>query len=78
VHAEMLVACGGLLGAFHIERTVGENGLPLPIDVEAASPYLISIPIVHPVEFRVRSEERAKMIMGDWQDALAQQKAEKE
>lgn len=71
----MLVACGALLWAFNMERKVGIDGVPLPIDADACTPYLISMPIVHPVQFLSRSEERSLLIMDNWRTSLEKQRA---
>ena len=74
VHAEMLIACGSLLQGFEIARKMDPYGQPVAIDQNACSPFLISMTIVHPVEFRVRSEDRANFIMKEWKDTLARSK----
>jgi hypothetical protein len=70
VHAELLLACGALLQGFEIRRLRDAYGVEVPIDTEACTPYLISMTGVHPVEFVVRSEERAGAIRGEWARAL--------
>lgn len=70
VHAELLLACGALLQAFDIVRQRDQSGVALPIDTQSCTPYLISMTGVHPVEFRVRSAERAALIHEEWKAAL--------
>ena len=77
VHAEMLVACGALLWAFNMQQKVGVDGVPLPIDADACTPYLISMPIVHPVQFSARSEGRSQLIMDNWKTSLENHGADK-
>jgi hypothetical protein len=78
VHAEMFVACGALLWAFDMQQRIGSDGVPMPIDADACTPYLISMPIVHPVEFSVRSEDRSRLIMENWQVSLEKKRAEEQ
>jgi hypothetical protein len=76
VHSEMLVACGALLWAFTMRQKIGSDGSPLSIDADACTPWLISMPIVHPIDFVVRSEERSQLIMSNWITSLQQKRGE--
>jgi hypothetical protein len=78
VHAETLVSCGALLWAFDLKRKMGSDDTPLPIDTDACTPYLISMPVVHPVEFAVRTEKRSQLIMDNWHASLEEQRAERQ
>ncbi len=66
--AELLVACSAIIWGFEIKRALDHNGKPIPIDDEKVTQYVVSMPVVHPMNIEVRSAAKAKMIRKMYDD----------
>ena len=53
VHAGTFIACGALLWALDILRKISSDGPSLLFYTDACTPYIISMPIIHPVRLTV-------------------------
>ncbi|KAK4506825.1 hypothetical protein PRZ48_000558 [Zasmidium cellare] len=65
---ETLVACGGLLWAFNLVKKLDAQGRPITPPLDKSNSLLIIKPDPFEMAFEIRSEERRKDVLRNWEE----------
>ncbi|KAH0839097.1 hypothetical protein AYO21_04691 [Fonsecaea monophora] len=75
--AELLVACGSIVGCFELKPYMDANGQPKWPDSNAFTPNLIGGPLPFEMDVKVRSPEKAARIKAWYEESVADEAAGK-
>ncbi|EHY53752.1 hypothetical protein HRR83_003968 [Exophiala dermatitidis] len=75
--AELLVACGSIIGSFELKPVMDANGQPKWPDSNAFTPNLIGGPLPFEMDVKVRSPEKAARIKAWYEESVADEMAGK-
>ena len=74
---ETLVACGGLLWAFNLVKKLDAQGRPITPPLDKSNSLLIIKPDPFQMAFEIRSEERRKDVLRNWEETDARDREER-
>jgi cytochrome P450 len=73
--AELLVACGSIIGCFTLEPEKDKNGQPMPPPSYDFTPNLIGGPLPFKMDVKVRSPQKAERIRHWFEESVADEQA---